>query len=151
KLTTRLGRSIRATGNHKFLTITGWKRLDELASGEQLALPRTLPGPEQATMTDDELALLGHMIGHMIGDGCTLPTHAVHYTTSDLDLAEGVAELVHRVLGSAVVPRISQEGVSYGRSGYQVCLAPNAHPTHAIRNPVQVWMEGLGVWGLRSH
>jgi replicative DNA helicase len=39
KLVTRLGRSIRATGNHKFLTINGWKRLDELVPKERLAMP----------------------------------------------------------------------------------------------------------------
>ncbi|MEA5600859.1 replicative DNA helicase [Nostoc sp. UHCC 0252] len=42
-LTTRLGRKIRATGNHKFLTINGWKRLDELTPKEHLCLPRHLP------------------------------------------------------------------------------------------------------------
>src|SRR5205814_5209161 len=34
KLTTQLGRSIRATANHKFLTIHGWKRLDELTTAD---------------------------------------------------------------------------------------------------------------------
>lgn len=43
-LETKLGRSIQATGNHKFLTIEGWKRLDELALGGRLALPRRLEG-----------------------------------------------------------------------------------------------------------
>ncbi len=38
-LQTRLGRSIKATGNHKFRTLTGWKRLDELTTGDYLALP----------------------------------------------------------------------------------------------------------------
>ncbi|HLI91376.1 MAG TPA: replicative DNA helicase, partial [Ktedonobacteraceae bacterium] len=51
RMTTRLGRSIRATANHKFLTINGWKRLDELAKGERIALPRRLTGPTQATMS----------------------------------------------------------------------------------------------------
>ncbi len=37
RLTTQLGRSIRATANHKFLTIHGWKRLDELAINESIA------------------------------------------------------------------------------------------------------------------
>ncbi|MBN8591910.1 MAG: replicative DNA helicase [Anaerolineae bacterium] len=45
RLTTQLGRSIRATGNHKFLTITGWKRLDELTGDDHIALPRHLDGP----------------------------------------------------------------------------------------------------------
>jgi replicative DNA helicase len=55
KMTTRLGRSIRATANHMFLTIHGWKRLDELALDERIALPRRLSGPTQeATMSNDE-------------------------------------------------------------------------------------------------
>ncbi|OAB63338.1 replicative DNA helicase [Leptolyngbya valderiana BDU 20041] len=39
RLTTRLGRTIRATGNHKFRSIGGWKRLDEFAIGDRVALP----------------------------------------------------------------------------------------------------------------
>ncbi len=42
RLTTQLGRTIRATGNHKFLTIHGWKRLDELTLDDHIALPRRL-------------------------------------------------------------------------------------------------------------
>jgi replicative DNA helicase len=33
KMTTRLGRTIRATANHKFLTFDGWHRLDEMEEG----------------------------------------------------------------------------------------------------------------------
>ncbi|MDX2161368.1 MAG: replicative DNA helicase [bacterium] len=40
KLTTRLGREIRATGNHPLLTIHGWKRLDALAPQDRIAVPR---------------------------------------------------------------------------------------------------------------
>ncbi len=39
KMKTRLGRTIRATANHKFLTIHGWKRLDELTKDERIAIP----------------------------------------------------------------------------------------------------------------
>jgi replicative DNA helicase len=39
KMTTQLGRTIRATGNHKFLTIDGWKRLDELTPDDAIAVP----------------------------------------------------------------------------------------------------------------
>ena len=52
RLTTRLGRTIRATANHKFLTIHGWKRLDEITKDERIALPRCLAGPTHATMSD---------------------------------------------------------------------------------------------------
>jgi replicative DNA helicase len=47
RMTTRLGRTIRATANHQFLTMQGWQRLDELSSGMRTALPRHLPGPIQ--------------------------------------------------------------------------------------------------------
>jgi replicative DNA helicase len=45
KLTTQLGRSVRATGNHRFLTMEGWRRLDELKPGVRIATPR----PDQYT------------------------------------------------------------------------------------------------------
>jgi replicative DNA helicase len=39
-LTTQLGRSVKATANHKFLTMDGWRRLDELKPGDHIATPR---------------------------------------------------------------------------------------------------------------
>lgn len=53
KLTTALGRSIRATGNHKFLTIDGWKHLDQLMTGEGIATPQqTVAKLTPVAMTD---------------------------------------------------------------------------------------------------
>ncbi len=141
-LKTRLGRSVRATANHKFLTIHGWRRLDELACGTRIGLPRWLPSPTQATMRDAELALLGHLIG----DGCTLPRHAIQYTTRELALAETVANLATEIFGDAIKPRIRQE-----RRWYQVYLAASQPLTHNTHNPITEWLEKLGVFGLRSH
>ncbi|MGF1989640.1 MAG: replicative DNA helicase [Nostoc sp. ZfuVER08] len=50
-LKTRLGRKICATANHKFLTINGWCRLDELSPRQHLCLPRHLPSHGKQTMT----------------------------------------------------------------------------------------------------
>jgi replicative DNA helicase len=142
KLTTKLGRRIRATGNHKFRTIEGWKRLDELKPGDRIAVPRVLQGPETDTMTRAELGL----VGHLIGDGCTLPTHAIQYTTNDPILAETVVDLAKDVFGDAIRPRIHPE-----RSWIQVYLPPTQHLTHRVHNPVRVWLERLGAFGLRSY
>jgi replicative DNA helicase len=142
RLKTRLGRTLRATGNHKFLTVGGWRRLDTLAPSMRIAVPRRLAGPEQATMSDEELALLGHMIG----DGCTLPRHTIQYTTHEAELAEVVAKLAIGVFGAAIAPRISHE-----RSWYQVYLVASERLTHNKRNPIAEWLDGLGVFGLRSH
>jgi len=142
KLTTNLGRSIRATANHKFLTMEGWRPLDELAPGDRIALPRFLQGPEKDTMSPEELGLLGHLIG----DGCTLPTHAIQYTTKDPTLADEVVRLAKAVFGDEVRPRINPE-----HSWIQVYIPPTRHLTHGVRNPVGVWLEELGAFGLRSY
>ena len=44
RLRTGLGREIRATANHRFLTLDGWRRLDELPPRSRVALPTHLPG-----------------------------------------------------------------------------------------------------------
>jgi replicative DNA helicase len=143
RLTTRLGRTIRATGNHKFYTPDGWKRLDELKTGDYLALPRRIPAPKKITpKTEAELALLGHLIG----DGCTLPTHAIQYTTREKDLAELVAQLAVEIFGSFVAPRINAE-----RSWFQVYLSSTRQHTHGVRSLVSEWLDRLKIWGLRSY
>jgi len=142
KLTTQLGRSVRATANHKFLTMEGWRRLDELKVGHHIATPRIIQGPDQDTMSRAELGLLGHLIG----DGCTLPTHAIQYTTKDPTLAEEVVGLATEVFGETVRPRIHQE-----RTWIQVYLPPTRHLNHGVRNPIRVWLENLGGFGLRSY
>ena len=57
RLVTQLGREIRASANHKFLTIEGWKRLDALKPRELVALPRTLDkiNDVDASMSDSDL------------------------------------------------------------------------------------------------
>jgi replicative DNA helicase len=54
RLTTRVGRMIRATANHKFLAVDGWKRLDELQEGVRLAMPWTVLEPTRQTMSNAE-------------------------------------------------------------------------------------------------
>jgi replicative DNA helicase len=142
RLETEAGQFIRATGNHKFLTISGWRRLDELEIGTRVARPRALPGPNRATMSLAELGLLGHLIG----DGCTLPSHAIQYTTNDEVLAEIVCKLATDVFGDQVAPRINKE-----RDWFQVYLAARRRLTHRVHNPVGAWLGRLGVFGLRSY
>jgi replicative DNA helicase len=43
------GRRIYATANHRFLAVDGWRRLDELAIGTPVAVPRGVPAPPQRT------------------------------------------------------------------------------------------------------
>ncbi|MEG3909599.1 replicative DNA helicase [Microcoleus sp. w2-18bC1] len=142
EMTTCLGNSITATGNHKFFTSDGWKRLDELKIGDRIATPRSIPCTEVQTMGNAELALLGHLIG----DGCTLPRHTIQYTTRELDLAELVAHLAREVFGDKINPRIKRE-----RDWYQVYLFASYRLAPNIKNPITKWLEQLEIFGLRSH
>jgi replicative DNA helicase len=141
-LRTALGRRVRATANHRFLTVDGWRRLDALRPGMHIALPRRLDGPSAPTMTDAEVALLGLLIG----DGCTLPRHAIQFTTHEPQLAQLASELATEVFGDAIAPVTRAE-----RRWHQVYLRSRQRLTHGTRNPVAAWLGDLGVFGLRSH
>ncbi|MGQ4648581.1 replicative DNA helicase [Lyngbya aestuarii] len=52
RLETALGRTIRATANHQFLTLHGWQRLDHLREGSRLAIPCCLPSSSQEQTID---------------------------------------------------------------------------------------------------
>jgi replicative DNA helicase len=56
RLTTRSGQTVRATGNHKFLAFDGWRRLEELAVGSHIALPRELAALATSDVVWDEVA-----------------------------------------------------------------------------------------------
>jgi replicative DNA helicase len=142
KMHTRLGHTIRATANHQFLTIHGWKRLDSLQPGDCLAMPRKLGATVSQTVSDERLALLGHLLG----DGCTLPRHVIQYTTREKDLAEAVASFAVKAFGPEVEPRISPE-----RNWYQVYLTSTRHHTHDTHSAITDWLSSMGIFGLRSY
>ena len=142
RLTTRLGRTIRATGNHKFLAYDGWRRLDDLFPGLRIAVPRTLPGSGRLqTLSNTELALLGHLIG----EGSTLPSHAVRYTTEERQHADLVAGLARSLFGDSVAPRIRRD-----RSRFEVELRSARRWERGRRNPVEEWLARLGFDGQLS-
>jgi replicative DNA helicase len=56
RMRTQLGRTISATANHRFLTIDGWRRLDELEVGSRIVVPCGLPASGAESMPEHELA-----------------------------------------------------------------------------------------------
>jgi replicative DNA helicase len=141
RLETQLGRVVRATGNHPFRKFQDWCRLDELRIGDHIALPRVIPTGTATDFTPEQIALLGHLLG----DGCTLPRHSLQYTTREPDLAQTVFDLSKKVFGDRLEPRISRE-----REWYQVYLSAAERLTHGRRNPLAEWLDGLGAFGFRA-
>jgi replicative DNA helicase len=145
KLTMASGRTVRATGNHQFLGIGGWARLDCLSVGGHLALPRHLRATcnNAATMSDAELALLGHLIG----DGCTLDKRGSYYTSGEEELARAVIDFSDEVFGAKIAPKISLDG----RGRWEVGLVSSTPLTHGKPNAVAQWLRELGAWNRRSY
>ncbi|NIW25179.1 MAG: replicative DNA helicase, partial [Gammaproteobacteria bacterium] len=63
RLRTRTGREIVATANHPFLTINGWRELQHLRVGQEIAVPRRLDAFGVDELPDAEVALLAYLIG----------------------------------------------------------------------------------------
>ncbi len=141
RLTLASGRTIRATGNHRFRMLDGWQRLDQLRLGDRLAVPCEVPADTHGDMGADEVALLAHLIG----DGCTLPRHAIQYTTAERPLADLVAHLATSVFGDALAPRVVEE-----RTWFQVYLPSARRLARGRRNPIAAWLDELGAFGLRA-
>ena len=149
KLTMASGRTIRATANHPFLSVKGWTRLDEVAIGSHLALPRQMRAThanahaDGPVMSEAELALLAHLIG----DGSTLQKRGSYYTSGEEELARAVAGFASEIFGDAIAPKISLDA----RGRWEVGLVSSTHLSPGRRNPVTKWLRELGAWDLRSY
>jgi replicative DNA helicase len=63
KVTTRLGRSVETTLSHPFLTIGGWKKLEDIRVGSKVAVPRRIPAFGTNRLRECEVKLLAYLIG----------------------------------------------------------------------------------------
>jgi replicative DNA helicase len=119
--------------------VTGWTRLDELATGDYVAVPRRIAPPDEpASWCDDELVLLAHLLG----DGSMGP-NGVKYSTADPANKMAVEQAALRLFGIRV------EGSKQGRTWLLWFPSPY-RLTHGRRHPIRNWLEPLGLWGARS-
>ncbi|MCB9111561.1 MAG: DNA polymerase III subunit alpha [Anaerolineales bacterium] len=81
RLTTALGRTIEATGNHPFYTYNGWRNLEELQIDEFIAVPRIIPVEGKQEWADHEAIALGHLLA----EGNLCHPHSVYYYNQDME------------------------------------------------------------------
>ena len=146
ELTTRSGRSIKASANHPFLKLFGWTRLDELKVGDKLAVPRVLSTSSPTNpMSKDELVLLAHLLG----DGCILPRQPYHraafrYTSADPTNVAVVQDTAQRLFNI--------EGKTVRQKNWEhYYLKCPYHLTHGKKHPITHWYESLGLDRVRSY
>ncbi|TEX50686.1 MAG: hypothetical protein B7C55_09495 [Actinomycetales bacterium mxb001] len=144
RLTTASGRVIEATANHPFLTYNGWTALGELGPGARIAAPRHVPAPEVEfdLWTDDMIVVLAHLIG----DGSMLPRQPLRYATKDPANLDALRTAATR----AFDVRATVDDYPAARC-LTLRLASNRPVTHGVRNPINAWLDDIGLFGKRSH
>ena len=136
------GREVKASGNHQFLTLAGWRPLDELNVGDRLGIPRRVPEPIAPGLGWSEHRL--GLLAHLIGDGCVLRTQPVHYTSND----EANLAFVEMAAGAefGIIPRRVRQ-----RTWWHTYLPAPYKCTHGRHNPLHIWFRELGIENLRSY
>ena len=133
------GRVLRATAEHRLLSLDGWRRVAELRAGDRLALARQLPEPEEtACWPDDHVALLGQLIG----DGSYLPGQPLRYTTNSEENGAMVKRAAEEAFGARVTRFPSPAG------WYQLVIGGNGNRWQPAG--VNKWLRELGIFGQRS-
>src|SRR5437773_8541572 len=103
---TRLGRKVRTTVTHPFLTIEGWRPLAEVRPGDHVAVPRRIDVFGERSIGVERAKLLGYLLG----DG-TLTGACPRFTNSDPRLRAEFREAVGRFGGLT-----AREEVADGRA-----------------------------------
>jgi replicative DNA helicase len=134
------GLTVKASANHPFYTLDGWKPLAQVSEGTRLAVPRRMPAP-RSTVAWPEAEVI--MLAHLLGDGCFASRQPVHYTSADPANLEAVERAAAHF---GITPRrVPQQTWSH------VYLPSPYRLTHGKRNPIQAWLARFGLDGRRSY
>jgi hypothetical protein len=135
EIRTRLGRIIRATEEHPFLTADGWQKAMHLAPGAQLRIGTGFTPPAQSAMDAEE----AYFFGLMTGDG-GMTGRAPHLSTADSEIIEWVGDYVTPY--GCKMTKISETGVDY-----RLCQ-PTGIKT---RNQIKDRLRDVSMWGVLGH
>jgi len=129
------GRTVRATANHPFLTVDGWRRLDELEVGGRVAVPRMVPPPLTGRRWRNEQVIV---LAHLLADASGSLRQPLQCRTADKAVLGAVRDAAI-ALGSPVA--VHRQG-----NWWSLQLGAD-HP--AGPDPIGRWLAGLGLLGLR--
>lgn len=122
---TRIGRKIKATANHPFLTIDGWKACGQLKPGDRIATPRVIPVFGDLDVPDYQLVVLAHVLGN----GC-----CVARSVKVICRKENLKELI----GSASKFPFTQARIRQRKGAFEVTFTAKR-----LRKPAPIKKEGI--------
>lgn len=130
RLTTRLGRTVRATASHPFLTETGWKPLSQLTSADRVAVPWSVPSLSRTRFPEHKLRVLGYLLSN----GSL--TNGVALSSMDDEIRRDFERCVNQF--DCLVSEWNSSGCAWvvGRAGKN---------RYAQSNHVLIWIRELGL------
>ncbi len=136
------GRQLELASDQHVLKVDGWAPVSNLASGSRIGVVRRLGAPtDPRVMNESEIILLAHMIG----DGSCVRRQPVRYASID----EANLAVVTIAAAHFGVTAIRDE---YAAARVTTLRLPAPYRlTHGKRNPIAEWLDGLGLFGLRSY
>ena len=141
RLTTKSGKTIEATANHKFYRLDGWIPLENLSVGDKIATPQIMKiDKAQNTLSDNELILLAHLLG----DGCILEKQPYHYTNEDMQNIEIVKKVAKELFD--IDARLVEQ-----KNWWHLYLTSPYPLTHHQKHPITLWYEQLKLQRVRSY
>ncbi len=138
-VTTRLGRQVETTITHPFLTIRGWKKLEEIKVGTRIAVPRILNIFGQNEWRECEVKILGYLLG----DGC-LTKATPEFTVGNPKLQEDFVKVVNEFSGIEAV----QSNTVNRTFSFRI---RKSKTVNGRNNPLTLWLKTIGIFGCDSH
>lgn len=136
KVLTRLGREIETTITHPFLTISGWKKLEEIKIGEKIAVPRIINIFGQGEMRECDVKILAYLLGDgSIANGSTVLVAKKVWIKNDFE------DAVSQFGGVETVVRRERNGT------FDIAV----RKTFGNSNLLTDWLRHLGIYRTNSH
>jgi DNA polymerase-3 subunit alpha len=157
ELRTAQGKRIKATGNHPFLTVGGWKQLDGLRVGDRIGAPRFLDVSTQNTWPAHELIALGGLLS----EGNTCHPNSLYFYNNRRDVIEDFAAAANRFPDTVARVDVRASGamevcINRGRRP----LLPTDGSSALVREPdpeygpnrcgAFLWAQRLGLLGKKA-
>ena len=134
---TASGREIRASANHPFLTINGWQRLDALALGTEIGVPRCYPriGMDESLPPDR-----ARLLGYLVSDGSYAKDRVVSFISNDPATLEDARRICREQFGFEPRDKAHWSGTPQLEFSVRGQYGPG-------RNPLVQWLKQIGIHG----
>lgn len=132
KIITRRGRTISVSGDHPFLTVHGWRNVEDIQVGDYIATPRNIDVVDGSGDKDQWEYIL---LGYLLGDGGL--TKSVLITNTDAIILNEIRSLL-------------KDGHSLKQTQDKITYKITSHGKGMGNNYYANWLRALNLFGSNS-